>query len=220
MGDNTAMVGIVAAAVVCVCCSVSAGIALSMDADAAATSNAATSNAATSNAAVIEYIVADESHLSAYKAGIIELGAGDSVDKCRQLAYDADYPAFGWRKKDNTCWAIIDGDTKGLVTPLADHVVGCVSRGEDIDKDGCSTTKTNVIRATHIKGVTATDNITCNSIESCRSAAKTAGANHFGWREAGNNGWIVKSPDIKTLNPEFMVAHTIGCTDPTKKFPD
>jgi hypothetical protein len=40
MGDNTAMVGIVAAAVVCVCCSVSAGIALSMDAEVAATKKA------------------------------------------------------------------------------------------------------------------------------------------------------------------------------------
>ena len=96
-----------------------------------------------------EYIVVDESHLSEYKGGTVELGAGDSVDACRTLAYEADYPAFGFRKAANNCWAIVDGEaTAGKVTPLADHAVGCVERGEDINT-GCKTTKTNVIRARH-----------------------------------------------------------------------
>ena len=163
-----------------------------------------------------EYIVADESHLSEYKGGTVELGAGDSVDACRTLAYEADYPAFGFRKAANNCWAIADGEaTAGKVTPLADHAVGCVERGEDINT-GCKTTKTNVIRARHYQGVTAFDNIDCTSIPTCRTAATAAGANHFGWREAGGNGWVVTAPDISSTTPEFMMHHTIGCTDPTK----
>ena len=163
-----------------------------------------------------EYIVADESHLSEYKGGTVEIGAGTSVDECRALAYEADYPAFGFRKTANTCWAIADGEaTAGKVTPLADHAVGCVERGEDINT-GCKTTKTNVIRARHYNGVTDYNNIDCTSIPTCRTAATAAGANHFGWREAGGSGWVVTAPDISSTTPEFMVNHTIGCTDPTK----
>ena len=163
-----------------------------------------------------EYIVADESHLSEYKGGTVEIGAGTSVDECRALAYEADYPAFGFRKTANTCWAIADGEaTAGKVTPLADHAVGCVERGEDINT-GCKTTKTNVIRARHYNGVTDYNNIDCTSIPTCRTAATAAGANHFGWREAGGSGWVVTAPDISSTTPEFAVNHTIGCTDPTK----
>lgn len=167
-----------------------------------------------------EYIVADESHLSEYKGGTVELGAGTSVDECRTLAYEADYPAFGFRKAANNCWAIVDGEaTAGKVTPLADHAVGCVERGEDINT-GCKTTKTNVIRARHYKGFTSFKNIDCTSIPTCRTAATAEGANHFGWREprGGNpgNGWVVTAPDISSTTPEFMMHHTIGCTDPTK----
>ena len=163
-----------------------------------------------------EYIVADESHLSEYKGGTVEIGAGTSVDECRALAYEADYPAFGFRKTANNCWAIVDGEaTAGKVTPLADHAVGCVERGEDINT-GCKTTKTNVIRARHYNGVTDYNNIDCTSIPTCRTAATAAGANHFGWREAGGSGWVVTAPDISSTTPEFMVNHTIGCTDPTK----
>ena len=167
-----------------------------------------------------EYIVVDESHLSEYKGGTVEMGAGTSVDECRTLAYEADYPAFGFRKAHNTCWAIVDGEaTAGKVTPLADHVVGCVTAGEDINT-GCKTTKTNVIRARHYKGFTDYKNIDCTSIPTCRTAATAEGANHFGWREprGGNpgNGWVVTAPDISSTTPEFMMHHTIGCTDPTK----
>ena len=167
-----------------------------------------------------EYIVADESHLSEYKGGTVEIGAGTSVDECRTLAYEADYPAFGFRKAANNCWAIVDGEaTAGKVTPLADHVVGCVTAGEDINT-GCKTTKTNVIRARHYKGFTDYKNIDCTSIPTCRTAATAEGANHFGWREprGGNpgNGWVVTAPDISSTTPEFMMHHTIGCTDPTK----
>ena len=163
-----------------------------------------------------EYIVADESHVSPLRAGHVETGAGTSVEECRKLAYDGDYAAFGFRKAANTCWAIVDGeDTAGKVTPLADHVVGCVTAGEDINT-GCKTTKTNVIRARHYGGITGHENIACTSIPTCRTAATAAGANHFGWRETGGNGWVVKAPDISSTTPEFMVHHTIGCTDPTK----
>jgi hypothetical protein len=167
-----------------------------------------------------EYIVADESHVSPLKGGVVELGAGTSVDECRKLAYDADYAAFGFRKAKNTCWAIVDGeDTAGNVKPLAEHVVGCVTGGEDINT-GCKTTKTNVIRARHYKGITAFNNIECNSIPTCRTAATAAGANHFGWRETRGNGWVVTAPDISSTTPEFLVNHTIGCTDPTKRPPN
>jgi hypothetical protein len=164
-----------------------------------------------------EYIVVDESHLSEYKGGTVETGAGTSVEDCRKLAYDGDYAAFGFRKAPhNSCWAIVDGRaTTGKVAPLAGHVVGCVTAGEDINT-GCNTTKTNVIRARHYKGVTEYENIDCTSIPTCRTAATAAGANHFGWRETGGNGWVVKAPDISSTTPEFMVHHTIGCTDPTK----
>ena len=167
-----------------------------------------------------EYIVADESHVSPLKAGYVETGAGTSVEDCRKLAYDADYAAFGFRKAHNTCWAIVDGeDTAGNVEPLADHAVGCVTAGEDINT-GCKTTKTNVIRARHYKGFTDYKNIDCTSIPTCRTAATAEGANHFGWREprGGNpgNGWVVTAPDISSTTPEFMMHHTIGCTDPTK----
>jgi hypothetical protein len=168
------------------------------------------------SAPVKEYIVADESHLSEYKGGVVEMGPGDSVDACRTLAYEADYPAFGFRKAANNCWAIVDGEaTAGKVTPLADHVVGCVERGEDINT-GCKTTKTNVIRARHYKGYTDYTNIDCTSIPTCRAAATAAGANHFGWREARGNGWVVTAPDISSTTPEFLMDHTIGCTDSTK----
>jgi len=163
-----------------------------------------------------EYIVADESHLSEYKAGTVETGAGTSVEDCRKLAYDGDYAAFGFRKAANTCWAIVDGRaTTGKVTPLADHVVGCVTAGEDINT-GCNTTKTNVVRARHYKGVTTFNNIACTSIPTCRTAATAAGANHFGWREAGGNGWVVTAPAISSTTLEYAGSHTVGCTDPTK----
>ena len=170
--------------------------------------------------APIPYITADESHLSEYKAGAVEMGAGSSAEDCRKLAYDADYAAFGWRKAGNTCWAIIDGEaTAGKVTPLADHLIGCVARGEDINK-GCKTTKTNVIRARHYNGITSYEDIACNSIDSCRTAAKAKGANHFGWREAGGSGWVITAPAISSTTPEFLINHTIGCTDPTKRPPN
>jgi hypothetical protein len=164
-----------------------------------------------------EYIVVDESHLSEYKGGTVETGAGTSVEDCRKLAYDGDYAAFGFRKAPhNSCWAIVDGRaTTGKVAPLAGHVVGCVTAGEDINT-GCNTTKTNVIRARHYKGVTTFNNIACTSIPTCRTAATAAGANHFGWRETAGNGWVVTAPDISSTTPEFLGTHTIGCTDPTK----
>jgi hypothetical protein len=163
-----------------------------------------------------EYIVADESHLSEYKAGTVETGAGTSVEDCRKLAYDGDYAAFGFRKVANSCWAIVDGRaTTGKVTPLADHVVGCVTAGEDINT-GCNTTKTNVIRARHYGGITGHENIACTSIPTCRTAATAAGANHFGWRETGGSGWVVTDPAISSTTSNFMKNHTIGCTDPTK----
>tara|TARA_B100001758_G_scaffold69352_1_gene58234 strand:+ start:987 stop:1649 length:663 start_codon:yes stop_codon:yes gene_type:complete len=167
-----------------------------------------------------EYIVVDESHVSPLKGGYVETGAGNSIEDCRKLAYDKDYPAFGFRKAANTCWAIIDGeDTAGNVKPLADHAVGCVERGEDINT-GCKTTKTNVIRARHYKGVTSFDNIECNSIPTCRAAATAAGANHFGWREKRGDGWVVTAPDISSTTPEFLMDHTIGCTDSNKRPPN
>ena len=167
-----------------------------------------------------EYIVADESHLSEYKAGTVEIGAGTSVEECRKLAYDGDYAAFGFRKAANSCWAIVDGRaTTGKVTPLADHVVGCVTAGEDINT-GCNTTKTNVIRARHYKGFTEYENIDCTSIPTCRTAATAAGANHFGWRETGGSGWVVTDPAISSTTSNFMKNHTIGCTDSTKRPPN
>ena len=163
-----------------------------------------------------EYIVADESHVSPLRAGHVETGAGTSVEECRKLAYDGDYAAFGFRKAANTCWAIVDGeDTAGKVTPVADHVVGCVTAGEDINT-GCKTTKTNVIRARHYGGITGYENIACTSIPTCRTAATAAGANHFGWRETGGSGWVVTDPAISSTTSNFMKNHTIGCTDPTK----
>jgi hypothetical protein len=164
-----------------------------------------------------EYIVVDESHLSEYKGGTVETGAGTSVEDCRKLAYDGDYAAFGFRKAPhNSCWAIVDGRaTTGKVAPLAGHVVGCVTAGEDINT-GCNTTKTNVIRARHYKGVTTFNNIACTSIPTCRTAATAAGANHFGWREAGGNGWVVTAPAISSTTLEYAGSHTVGCTDPTK----
>ena len=167
-----------------------------------------------------EYIVVDESHLSEYKGGTVETGAGTSVEDCRKLAYDGDYAAFGFRKAANNCWAIVDGEaTAGKVTPLVDHAVGCVTAGEDINT-GCKTTKTNVIRARHYQGFTDYKNIDCTSIPTCRTAATAAGANHFGWREAGGNGWVVTAPPLMSTTPEFMMHHTIGCTDPTKRPPN
>jgi hypothetical protein len=167
-----------------------------------------------------EYIVADESHVWAEKAGYVETGAGTSVEDCRKLAYDADYAAFGFRKAQNTCWAIVDGEeTAGNVKPMAEHVVGCVTAGEDINT-GCKTTKTNVIRARHYHPITSFNNIECNSIPTCRTAATAAGANHFGWREVQGNGWVVTAPDISSTTPQFAKDHTIGCTDVNKKPPN
>ena len=165
------------------------------------------------------YIVEDESHVSPLRAGYVETGSGNSIEDCRKLAYDSNYSAFGFRKNAKTCWAIVDGeDTKNNIQPLAGHVVGCVTRGEDI-KNGCFTTKDKVVRARHLPGFTSYENIACNSIETCRTAAKAKGANHFGWREKVGNGWIITNPAVKTLTPEFAANHTMGCTDSTKKFP-
>ena len=198
--------------VVMLCCSASSVAAVMMGGDGDKTPGPAP--------APIPYITVDESHLSEYKAGAVELGAGSSAEDCRKLAYDADYASFGWRKAGNTCWANIDGEaTAGKVAPLADHLIGCVARGEDIN-EGCKTTKTNVIRARHYKGYTSFEDIACNSIDSCRAAAKAKGANHFGWREAGGNGWVVTAPVISSTTPEFLINHTIGCTDPTKRPPN
>ena len=167
-----------------------------------------------------EYIIVDESHVSIKRGGFVETGAGTSVEDCRKLAYDADYAAFGFRKAANNCWAIVDGeDTAGNVEPLADHVVGCVTAGEDINT-GCKTTKTNVIRARHYDPITSFDDIQCTSIPTCRTAATAVGANHFGWREAGGSGWVVTAPAVSSTTPEFLGSHTIGCTDPTKRPPN
>ena len=137
----------------------------------------------------VPYIIADESHLSEYKAGTVELGAGNSVEDCRKLAYDADYAAFGFRKAAKNCWAIIDGEAAaGKVVPLVDHTVGCVTRGEDIN-NGCKTTKTNVIRTRHYSGVTSFEDIACNSIDSCRAAAKAKGAKSL-WMERSWWKWL------------------------------
>ena len=198
--------------VVMLCCSASSVAAVMMGGDGDKTPGPAP--------APIPYITVDESQLSEYKAGTVEMGAGSSAEDCRKLAYDADYASFGWRKAGNTCWANIDGEaTAGKVAPLADHLIGCVARGEDIN-EGCKTTKTNVIRARHYKGYTSFEDIACNSIDSCRAAAKAKGANHFGWREAGGNGWVVTAPVISSTTPEFLINHTIGCTDPTKRPPN
>ena len=167
-----------------------------------------------------EYIVVDESHVSPLRAGHVETGAGASVEDCRKLAYDGDYAAFGFRKAANSCWAIVDGeDTAGRVVPVADHAVGCVTAGEDINA-GCKTTKTNVLRARHYSGFTSHQDIACNNIASCRTAAIAAGANHFGWRETNGNGWVIKAPAISSTTPELALNHTIGCTDPTKRPPN
>ena len=167
-----------------------------------------------------EYIVVDESHVSPLRAGHVETGSGASVEDCRKLAYDGDYAAFGFRKAANSCWAIVDGeDTAGRVVPVADHAVGCVTAGEDINA-GCKTTKTNVLRARHYSGFTSHQDIACNNIASCRTAAIAAGANHFGWRETNGNGWVIKAPAISSTTPELALNHTIGCTDPTKRPPN
>jgi len=201
-------------------CSISSSIAASMGGGGEETPAATGAGAGPSADVENEYIVVDESHVSIKRGGYVDTGAGTSVEECRKLAYDADYAAFGFRKAANNCWAIVDGeDTTGNVEPLADHAVGCVTAGEDINT-GCKTTKTNVIRARHYDSVTSFDNIDCTSIPTCRTAATAAGANHFGWREAGGNGWVVTAPDISSTTPEFLVSHTIGCTDPTKRPPD
>jgi hypothetical protein len=172
-----------------------------------------------------EYIVVDESHVSPLRAGHVETGAGTSVEDCRKLAYDGDYAAFGFRKAMDSagrgsCWAIVDGeDTAGRVVPIADHAVGCVTAGEDINA-GCKTTKTNVLRARHYSGFTSHQDIACNNIASCRTAAIAAGANHFGWRETRGNGWVIKAPAISSTTPQLALNHTIGCTDPTKRPPN
>ena len=164
----------------------------------------------------LEYITADEHHV--INNLYAELGAGNSIEDCRKLAYDANYSAFGHRKASNTCWAIIDGQaTKGNVAPLANHVVGCVTPGEDIN-EGCVITKDNVVRGRHLPGVSFAD-IACNSIESCRTAAKARGSNNFGWREANGTGWVVTAPPVNALTTERLANHTMGCVDPTKKFP-
>ena len=209
-----------------VCCSSSSAYMMmggeeTPESDAGGGAGAGAGDGDTNNAVVEkEYIVADESHVNIKRGGYVETGAGTSVEDCRKLAYDADYAAFGFRKAANNCWAIVDGEaTAGKVTPLADHVVGCVTAGEDINT-GCKTTKTNVIRARHYKGFTSFNNIDCTSIPTCRTAATAEGANHFEWREKGGNGWVVTAPELMSTTPEFMTSHTIGCTDPTKRPPD
>ena len=175
---------------------------------------------APATAAEQKYIVVDESHVSPTRGGWVNTGDGNSTEECRKLAYDKDYAAFGFRKAQKNCWAIVDGeDTAGNVKPLADHAVGCVTAGENINT-GCKTTKTNVLRARHYNGVTSFDNIECNSIPTCRAAAAAAGANHFGWRETVGNGWVVTDPAISNTPPQFLKDHTIGCTDPNKKPPN
>jgi hypothetical protein len=169
---------------------------------------------------VVPYIIEDESQLSEYNAGIVELGGSNSIEDCRKLAHDTDYAAFGFRKAVKNCWAIVDGEaTVSKIVPSAEHAVGCVTRGEDIN-NGCKTTKTNVIRARHYNGFISHEDITCDSIDSCRTAAIAKGANHFGWRETGGNGWVVTDPAISSTTPEFMINNTIGCTDPIKRPPN
>jgi hypothetical protein len=178
----------------------------------------------------VEHIVVDEHHVVGSFGGYEELGPGNSVEECRKLAYDANYAAFGWRKEGshipNSCWAIVDGkDTKNKIEAIENHAISCVTAGEDI-KEGCETTKDNVLRERHIVGGSAYEELgSCNSIESCRTLAKSKGFNHFGFREATNpwspnSGWVVKNQsELKTLNIEPIKDHVMGCTDPTKKFP-
>jgi hypothetical protein len=176
-----------------------------------------------------EHIVVDEQHAIENFGGYEELGPGNSVEECRKLAYDANYAAFGWRKegswKPNSCWAIVDGkDTKNKIEAIENHAISCVTAGEDV-KEGCETTKDNVLRERHLVGGSAYEELgPCNSVESCRTLAKSKGFNHFGFREAGswspNSGWVVKNQsELKTLNIESIKDHVMGCTDPTKKFP-
>ena len=212
--NDKAVMAFVLLLVVCCCCSCSSS-ALALAGKGTDPAPAPAPGPAPEDEKQLEYITADEQHV--INNLYVETGAGKSAEECRTLAYDKNYPAFGHRKASNTCWAIVDGQaTKGNVAPLAKHVVGCVTRGEDIN-EGCVTTKDNVVRGRHIPGVSF-ENITCNSIESCRTAAKARGSNNFGWREA-DTGWVVTAPPVNALTTERLANHTMGCVDPTKKFP-
>ncbi len=114
MGDNTAMVGMVAAAVVCVCCSVSAGIALSMDADADATkkADAAGTTPATPTTPILRNTPETmRSASSVWSGEAIGTGHGRGRLDSEQ----------GWSAQNNTIgeWYQIDNGKVGKITGVA-----------------------------------------------------------------------------------------------------
>ena len=172
-----------------------------------------------------EYIVYDED--MAYPAsGHVELGEATSIEACRDLAKSKFYNTFGFRAGDsNTCFAYRwSPDLKGL-GGAANHHVGCVKPGEDIQNGGCTFVE-NVYPESdmpypdggHIELGEGT------SFEACRTLATAAGKTAIGFRANGNTCWAYNNAsELNGVTPHKVSGrgggraphHFVGCTTAT-----
>ena len=165
-----------------------------------------------------EYIVYDED-MAYPESGHVELGEGTSIEACRDLAKSKFYNTFGFRGGDsNTCFAYRwSPDLRGL-GGAANHHVGCVKPGEDIQNGGCTFVE-NVYPESDMPYPAGghTELGTGTSFEACRTLATAAGKTAIGFRAGGtapNTCWAYNNAsELNGVQPNKVTPHHfVGCT--------
>jgi hypothetical protein len=152
----------------------------------------------------------------------VELGPGDSMEACRELAVAGGWKAYGHRKSNhterpNTCWGIKD---VGIVThKLIDdkqqvHAIGCTDMGRSID-DNCGY---DVKRGHHVIGSRYVELGAGKSMDDCRKLAESHSSSPkaFGHRSKDhpahpNSCWGITG-DVVSKNILSYDNHSVGCT--------
>jgi hypothetical protein len=162
-----------------------------------------------------EYIVYDED-MAYPESGHVELGEATSIEACRDLAKSKFYNTFGFRSGgSNTCFAYRwSPDLTGL-GGAANHHVGCVKPGEDIQNGGCTFVE-NVYPESDMPYPAGghTELGTGTSFEECRTLATAAGKTAIGFRANQNTCWAYNNAsELNGVQPnEVAPHHFVGCT--------
>jgi hypothetical protein len=152
-----------------------------------------------------------------------ELGPGTSVEACRTLATDDGWKAYGFRKHNNTCWALKDvGIVSNGLKNDNNYAIGCTDAGKTID-DNCGYDVRkgyHVVRSSYDVADANGDNYTGESMDDCRKVAESKNWKTFGHRtkdhyQHPNTCWGITgtwtSGDI-----EASPNHSLGCTETGK----
>jgi len=152
-----------------------------------------------------------------------ELGAGNSVEACRTLATAEGWKAYGFRKNEQTCWAIKDVGivSNGLINDT-NYTIGCTDAGKTIDGNcGYDVQKgQHVVRSVYDVSDASGNDYRGVSMDDCRKIAETKNWKTFGHRSKDhpnnpNTCWGITgtwtSGDIEANDN-----HSIGCTETGK----